>query len=99
VPNYCIPSCDQEQKAAFADSIYNLTQLTWAQIRQQPRHGLGSEKILRHEVKRPIPAHITEDITPLAFRFWGRAPMVGYRMEKVFYVVWLDKNFDLYDHN
>jgi hypothetical protein len=98
IGNYCIPTCNQEQKAAFADTLYNLSRLSWVEIMQQSKHGLGCEKIPRYRIRRPIPAHITDDITLLAFRFWKKAPMVGYRMEETFHIVWLDKDFDLYPH-
>jgi hypothetical protein len=31
---------------------------------------------------------------------WGmnRAPMVGYRVQAIFYILWLDRDFTLYDH-
>jgi len=46
----------------------------------------------------PIPAHVTEDVQRfIAFRFSGRAPMVGYRVQAIFYLLWLDRNFTLYD--
>jgi len=72
--------------------------MSWAQINQAPRHGLGYEKISHTSIKAAIPPHITEDVNFLAFRFSGKAPMVGYRKQEVFYIVWLDRNFTLYDH-
>lgn len=98
VGDYCIPTCSQEQKAALADAIYNLSRLQWVEIMQQSKNGLGCEKIPRYRLRKPVPAHITDDITLLAFRFWKKAPMVGYRIGETFHIVWLDKNFDLYPH-
>ena len=46
----------------------------------------------------PCP-HLTEDVQRLiAFRFAGNAPMVGYRVQAIFYILWLDRDFTLYDH-
>ncbi|MDF7658312.1 hypothetical protein PUG81_04970 [Erwiniaceae bacterium L1_54_6] len=95
---YCIDSCQQEDKAALADKMFRLSKLTWAQIKQQDRHGLGCEKLTRNTIKAAIPAHVTEDATLLAFRFNGMAPMVGYRREATFFILWLDRSFTLYNH-
>ena len=93
-----ISNCTQEEKSSFADSLHNLSQLTWGELKQAPRHGLGFEKIPRDHIKKPIPPHIKEDVNFIAFRFCGKAPMVGYRSKAVFHVLWLDRDFTLYDH-
>lgn len=49
-------------------------------------------------MKVVVPPSITEDTPILSFRFSGKAPMVGFRREEVFYVVWLDRAFDVYPH-
>ncbi len=95
---YCLSMCGKEQKAAFADTLHKLSQLTWAQLKNTGRHGSGYEKIEKHSLKRPVPSHITDDVNIIAFRFCGKAPMAGYRNRKTFYVIWLDINFSLYSH-
>jgi hypothetical protein len=75
-----------------------MSQLTWNELRQAQRHGIGSEKIDRKSITRPIPSHITEDVTFLAFRFSGKKSMVGYRMKEMFHIIWFDRDFKLYDH-
>lgn len=46
-----------------------------------------------------MPEFITEDkANLLAFRFSGKKPMVGYRIRNIFYVLWFDAAFELYDH-
>ena len=73
--------------------------MSWRDIKQAARHGLGFEKISRSQIKCGIPGFITEDQDHfLAFRFKGRAPMVDYRVRDVFYVLWVDPCFELYDH-
>lgn len=95
---YSLSGCDKVQKAAFADTLHKLSQLTWAQLKRAGRHGSGYEKIEKHSLKRPVPGHITDDVNIIAFRFCGKAPMVGYRNRRTFYVIWLDINFSLYSH-
>lgn len=97
--NYCLQSLDQEGKAFFADAIFRRKNNTWREIKSMPRHGLGLEKIDKKSIKAPIPKFITPDVEHfLSFRFHGLRPMVGYRQNDIFYVLWFDHNFTLYDH-
>ncbi|NEP40400.1 MAG: hypothetical protein F6K35_14640 [Okeania sp. SIO2H7] len=96
--DYNLSQCTKDEKAAFADKIAQLSQLTWSQIQSQPRHGLGYEKIDKNVIRSSIPNHITNDVNLIAFRFCGKAPMVGYRDRAVFYIIWLDRDFTLYSH-
>ncbi len=96
---YCLSSLDQENKAKFADAIFRRKSITWNQIKQQDRHGLGTEKIPKTQIKAPIPRFITEDFESfLVFRYNGHKPMVGYRQRDIFFVLWFDHDFTLYDH-
>jgi hypothetical protein len=96
--DYCLTNCEIEEKAAFASKLYRLSQLTWKEIQSQNRHKLGYEKIPQDEIKTSIPAHVTEEVNLIAFRFDGKKPMVGYRDGVTFYVLFLDRSFTLYDH-
>lgn len=96
--DFCIDCCEKNEKAALADRLFILSKISWADIRKADRHGLGSEKISRDSIKAPIPAHVTEDVEFIAFRFCGKAPMVGYKLNSTFYILWLDRVFKLYNH-
>jgi len=96
---YCISCCSNDEKASFADKMNKLSQLTWADIKRAPRHGLGCEKIDRNSIRATIPERVTDDTAILAFRFHGKAPMVGFRDRETFHVLWFDANFSLYQHN
>lgn len=96
---YCLSALERIDKAAFADAIYRRRQITWQEIIDSGRHGLGFEKIPRHQIQAGIPRFITEDVDHfLAFRFSGTKPMVGYRRNDVFFVLWFDHDFTLYPH-
>lgn len=96
---YGFSNLDQADKAAFAESIFKRRLLTWNEIQRTDRHGLGYEKISITSVKAPIPRFLTEDQhNLLAFRFNGKKPMIGYRIRNIFYVLWFDRDFTLYDH-
>ena len=88
------------EKAAFADRLYELSRSPWASLRQMPRKGQGWEVIPRHAIKGDgIPASITEDVNIIAFRSIGNAPRVGYRSKDgVCNIIWIDRDFTLYDH-
>lgn len=98
VNEYSLHHCEQEEKASFADTLHKLGKVTWAQICTSPRHGIGTEVIGRESIKATIPENITRDTNILAFRFCGKAPMVGYREDRIFHIIWLDRNCTLYDH-
>ena len=93
-----LEKCELNEKAAFADKLCKLGKSEWRELRQAPRHGMGYEKIDRSAIKPGIPSHITEDVDFIAFRFYNKAPMVGYRDRQIFHVVWLDRKFDVYSH-
>lgn len=95
---YDLRACTKDEKAALADTLYKLGQLTWAELRLAPRHGVGYEKIAREAIRAPLPTLIGEDTVLLAFRFCALAPMVGFRRGAPFHILWLDRAFTLYKH-
>ena len=97
-PGFSLRECDTNQKAALAEKMHQLSQMTWIEIINAPRHGSGSEKIARLAIQAPVPAFISDDVNFLAIRFYGNAPMVGYRDGATFHILWLDRAFRLYDH-
>lgn len=97
--DYCLSNLEKDDKAAFAESMFKRKSVTWNQIQQMDRHGLGYEKIAVSSLNVVPPKFITEDQSNvIAFRFSGKKPMIGYRYKNVFYVLWFDHNFTVYDH-
>jgi len=104
--DYCLSSCNKDEKAAFTDTLYRLSQLTWNEITCSPRHGLGYEVIDRSAIRSGMPNHIQKDVKFIAFRFCGKASMVGYRDSvgyrddnDIFHIIWVDRQFKLYKHS
>lgn len=95
---YSVSCCNADHQAAALKKIFMLSRMSWIEIQNAGRHGLGTEKIARSSIKAPIPASVTEDVTFLALRYNGKAPMVGYRDGRTFQVLFLDHTFSLYDH-
>lgn len=99
-PEYCITRCEKDDIVAFADHLRMFSQLTWNDIIQADRHKLGREKIARSSIKRPIPKHLTDDVTFIALRFSGKKPMVGYQSGRTFHAIWFDRNMKgIYNHS
>ena len=96
---YCFSKLEKDDKAAFADAMFKRKDLTWNKIQQIDRHGLGCEKIAIGSINTQIPKFITEDQNNLiAFRFNGLKSMIGYRSKNIFYILWFDHDFSVYDH-
>lgn len=95
---YCITDCEKHEKAGLADCLRKLSNFCWLELKNDKKHGLGCEKIDKHCIKAPMPEITPKTDSFLVFRFHGKAPMVGYRDGKIFHILWLDRNFRLYDH-
>lgn len=97
--DYCVSKCMDEEKVALTDTLHKLSQLTWIQIKTSSRHALGTEKIRRTAIRAGVPSSITEDVSSfLAFRFQGKKAMVGFRKQATYHIVWIDRDFSLYQH-
>lgn len=72
-----------------------LCSITWNEAKSSPRHGLGTEKI--KSINEPIPPECKEQ-QMLAFRYNGKKPMIGFKRNSVFEVLYLDTDFTLYSH-
>jgi hypothetical protein len=90
---------NDNQKIALIDTLNKLSRLKWAELRLAPRHGLGYEKIERNALNFTLPNDIPADRSIIAFRFCGKAPMLGYRSAYgTFYIIALDGKFIAYRH-
>ncbi|CAM3304385.1 hypothetical protein [Pseudomonas plecoglossicida] len=95
---YCVSDCTNDERGTMLGKLRTISQLSWQELRQAPRHGLGYETIARNALKAPLPPVVTEDVNLIAFRAIGKAPMVGFRSGRTFHVLWVDRGFTVYDH-
>jgi hypothetical protein len=96
---YDIEKCNQEQKASLALKLSKIGALSCQELHQAPKHGLGYEKMPRDSIRSVTPS-LPEGVVLIAFRFWRKAPMVGYRCPRgAFHILWLDRDFSLYNHS
>ena len=95
---FSVNCCDKNERSALAKKLFQLSQTIWREIRNAPRHGIGTETIDRASIKPALPFSIPEDTAILALRYNGKKPMIGYRQDRIFYVLFLDHNFSVYSH-
>lgn len=96
---YGFSELNQEDKASFSEAIYKRRNISWKELKQMSRHGLGFEKINQNSITAPFPQFLSDDVDHfLAFRYSGKKAMVGYRQKEVFFVLWFDHDFTLYKH-
>lgn len=96
--NYHIDKCNNEEKSALALKLSKIGQLTWQELNNSSKHGLGYESIKENSIIGDSTEHLPKGVKLIAFRFYAKAPIVGYRLNGVFHIVWLDRNFKLYKH-
>jgi hypothetical protein len=92
-----LSNCNNEEKVALIDTIHRLSQIPWKEIRKSHRHGLGCEKINHNAIRLSIPNEVKNE-NILAMRFYGKAPIIGFRKQATFYILWIDRNCDTYKH-
>ncbi len=97
--DYNVELCSHDDRASLITKMAHLSRLTWEEIRLAPRHGMGSEKISRGFIRPSIPNEITEDIDFfLALRYQGKKAMIGFRTQFIFHIVFIDRDFTVYNH-
>jgi hypothetical protein len=91
--------CEDDDRLYLAKRLFMLSRIPWKQIRGAPRTGFGSEEIPRAQVRPGVPSVVTEDVTFFhALHYVGNKRFLGYRIGQVFYILWVDHNFSVYDH-
>ena len=72
--------------------------LTWKELVQHPKHGLGSEFLPSSKFKTSAPEELERD-RYMVFRHEGNLPFAGFRAGDTFHVLWIERQYnDLYDH-
>jgi hypothetical protein len=97
--DFDVHALDAAGQAAFAKALRKLSESQWKQLIVAPRHGHGSERIPREQIKAPIPPRFQDQDKFLGFRYSGLHPMAGVRVDDVYHVLWIERQFgELYDH-
>lgn len=96
---YNIENCTQDEKVSLLEQMNRLSQLTWNEIINTQRHGMGSEKISRASIIPKFPAFLTDDVKDLlAIRFQGKKPFLIHRDRFIAHLIFVDNKFEVYGH-
>jgi hypothetical protein len=91
--------CEDDDRLQLAKRMFMLSRMPWKQIRGAPREGLGSEEIPRAQINHGVPVGVTEDVQYFhALHYVGKKRFVGYRIGRIFFILWVDHNFKVYSH-
>lgn len=98
--DYSLKNCEKDVQALLSQKLEELGKLNWESIQNAGRKGKGHEKIERNALKKRQKGDIPGDRKYLSFRLGkGRnSVFIGYRIGKVFYIVWIDPHGELYSH-
>jgi hypothetical protein len=95
---WCIKDCAAAERSKMLERLRILGKLPWKDLRKEHRHRYGCETMERSSLKVGIPAFLTDDVRLLVLRAFERVAMVGYKSGRIFYVIWIDREFKLYKH-
>lgn len=90
---------NKDGQAQLALTLHKCAQMQWKEIHQSGRKASGTEWIPADQIKAPIPEKFADQDKFMAFRYDGNLPMVGVRINDVFHVLWVERQYgDVYDH-
>jgi hypothetical protein len=94
----CLEGCDKSEIEAFGKRLRALSTMTWQQVTQADRHGLGHEQITRGQILVPLDK-LGEDVTfVLSFRYGhGHNPMLGHRDGATLHILWVSHGHEAYN--
>ncbi|GAA3931245.1 hypothetical protein [Litoribacillus peritrichatus] len=90
---------EKAHRVAILNKLVHLSKQTWKEISQLPKEQ-GYEKIPKSSFKSlpSLPNKFSEVTQIDVFRIGDCGRLIGYIEDEVFYIVWIDVQFDMYDH-
>ncbi len=97
---YGIEKCEKNEKLDILKTLFQLSLQNWRDLLQKSKSQKGFTTIPREQLRRPAPSHLTDDTSIIKVRFKDAKTLLGYRGDDgvVFHIVWIDRDFTLYDH-
>lgn len=96
---YGIDRCSSKLRESLSKRIFRFSRMKWSKIYQNARHSWGSEQIPQREIKPELPDIISPDTSLQVLRFTGgNHSMIGFRENGIFFILYLDHNFSVYNH-
>lgn len=97
--DYCMKRCSNEQFKSLSDKLRILSELEWSQIDSSPRETNGYEMIPVSALSASVPDRFSDQEAVCVFRFGGKKGRIaGVKFDKNFYVLFIDRDFTLYEH-
>lgn len=97
---YCISNCESREKAEVISTLHKLSKLSWREIYQLGKSGIGYEQFDLSQLHCSYPHDETflnlDKIT--VFHKEQKIPIIGFKIEEVYYIFCIDRTFDAYDH-
>lgn len=91
--------CEDDDRLSLAKRIFMLSRIPWKVIRQTSASGFGAEQIPRYRINRSVPNSVTDDVQSFtSMHYVSTKRFIGYKVGRIFYVLWVDHNFKVYDH-
>lgn len=92
---YCVKDCEKEEQAAVALALQDISYLTWKELKNASRRGIGYENI--YFISKTIPEIATKKQL-IAFRIGKLARLIGFRERQTFFIIWIDTKGEVYKH-
>lgn len=97
--DYGLRDCTIKDLVSLIRKLKVLGTKTWTEISRSGKHELGCEILKTCELRKPLPSSVPANIDKvMCFRYKEKAPMIGFREGSVFHIVFLDRDFTLYQH-
>ena len=99
---HCLTKCDKPAKAGLVTKFHGLGQLTWKEISDAPREGMGYEHIPWSDISVAVPDSVSEDERAYVFRFNGgpgsNGRFFGVRRRRTLHIIAIDPKGKAYKH-
>lgn len=88
----CFSEWSTEELKSFSELIEKINNLTWKQIKRHVGLAYKSIDSSKGIPNNNIKSKISQDISFCELRVTQKARIVGFRIQSVFFVCWLDRN-------
>jgi hypothetical protein len=97
--DFCMKRCTVEQFKSLSDTLRILSSLEWKTISAAPKGTNGFEMIGSSQLNGTIPPQFKAEKRIMIFRIAGKKGRIaGVRKAEKFFVLFIDRDFTLYDH-
>jgi hypothetical protein len=91
----CFSEWQRGELKAFTNFIDKLREHNWERVRRTPGFGY-TEHNRQHLPRKRILTLISPDTTLFELRVTQKARVHGFKVQSVFFLVWLDRNHEIY---